>query len=103
VEGGYIMISVTDRARQELKRILSDTVDMPQACLRVIDRGQGKLGLGIDIEKPGDELVEYDGLTVLVVEQGLNLRLNGVILDVDDTDKDPELFICHQWEKHRQN
>ena len=88
------MINVTDRARQELKRILSDAVGMSQARLRLIDRGQGKLGFGIDIEEPNDELLEHDGSTVLIVEQGLAIRLKRVTLDVDDTDKGPELIIC---------
>ena len=92
------MINVTDRARQELKRILSDTVDMPQARLRVIDRGQGKLGLGIDIEEPSDELVEHDGSTVLVVERRLAMSLKGVTLDVDDTVEGPEIVICYEPE-----
>lgn len=89
------MINVTERAKQELKRILTDTVDMPQSRLRVIDRGQGNLGLGIDIEMPGDELMEHDGSTVLVVEHELAMRLSEVTLDVDDTDKEPELVMCY--------
>ena len=87
------MIDVTERARQKLKRILSDTVDMPQARLRVIDRGEGKLGLGIDIEAPGDQVVEYEGTKVLVVEAGLATSLKGVALDVDDTSEHAELVI----------
>ena len=89
------MVNVTYRAKQELKRILSNTVDMPQARLRVIDRGQGKLGLGLDTEGPNDELLEHDGSVVLVVEHELATRLKEVTIDVDDTDKGPELVICY--------
>lgn len=33
------MIGVTDRAKQQLKKILFDNVDMPQAGIRLVDRG----------------------------------------------------------------
>lgn len=87
------MLDVTERARQELKRILSENIDMPQARLRIMDRGQGKLGLGVDIEAPGDRVVKYEGLTVLIVEPGLAANLKGVTLDVDDTSDGPNLVI----------
>ena len=92
------MINVTERARQELKRILITNADMSQARLRLIDRGRGKLGIGVDIEMPGDKLVEYEGSTVLVVERRLAVGLAGVILDVDDTVEGPEIVICYELE-----
>ena len=58
------MINVTERAKRELKRLLSQKVDWPEARLRLMDRGQGILGLGIDIELPGDQIVEYKILSV---------------------------------------
>lgn len=87
------MINVTEKAKPVLKRILTTNVDMPQGRLRLMDRGQGKLGLGIYIEMPGDELVEYDGSTVLVVENGLATNLKGVTLDAEDRVKGSELVI----------
>ena len=63
------MINVTERAKQELKRLLSQKVDWPQARLRLIDRGQGIWGLGIDIEQPGDQVVEYQGIKVLNISR----------------------------------
>ena len=89
------MINITESAREELKRILFANVDMPQACLRLLKRDQGELGLGIDIKMPDDELVKCDGSTVLVVEHGLALSLKGITLDVDNTPAGPELVICH--------
>ena len=89
------MVSVTERARLELKRLLEASADMPQSRLRLMDRGEGNLGLGIDIEFPGDELVRYDGSTVLVVEHGLARSLRGITLDVDDTATGPEIVVCY--------
>ena len=90
------MIDVTDRAMQELRRILFETVDMPQARLRLMAKGQGNLGLGIDIEAPGDQILKYEGLKVLVVEPGLATNLKGVTLDVEDSADGAELVICEK-------
>jgi len=55
------MMGVTERARQELERILLDNVDNPEAGLRLTARESGRLGLAIDVERPGDQVVEHDG------------------------------------------
>jgi len=78
------MINITERAKQALQEILAANVDLPQGRLRLMDRGQGKLGLGVDIEMPGDELVKHNGSTVLIIERGLAANLKGVTLDVED-------------------
>ena len=88
------MINVTERAKQELKRLLTAKVDWPGARLRLIDRGQGQLGLGIDIEAHGDEVVEYEGMKVLIVAPGLAFNLKQTTLDVDETIGGAELVIC---------
>ena len=88
------MIHVTERAKQELRSLLTAKVDWPEARLRLVDRGQGKLGLGIDIEVPGDQVVDYYGRKLLVVEPGLATNLKGVTLDVDDNPEGTELVIC---------
>ena len=90
------MINITERAKKRLKAILTKYVDLPQGCLRLMDRGQGKLGVGVDIEMPGDELVKYDGSIVLVIERVLATNLIGVTLDVDDTLEGTELVICEK-------
>ena len=76
-----------------LKKILNANVDFPEGRLRVMDRGQGKLGLGIDIEMPEDELVKYEGSTILVIEREFAVNLKGITLDVEDSEKGPELII----------
>ena len=90
------MINITERAKKALKKILSSHVDLPQGRLRLMDRGQGKLGLGIDIETLDDELVKYDGSTVLVIERGLAANLKGVTLDAEDCIKGSELVIQYE-------
>ena len=87
------MINVTDEAKQELIRIFKDSVDWPGACLRLMDRGNGKLGLGVDIAEPNDNVVQYDGLTVLIVAPDLAANLKQVTLDVECTAGVSELII----------
>ena len=87
------MIGITDRAKQQLKKTLSDNVDMPQAGLRLVARGEGQLGLGIDVENPGDEVVEFEGSKVLMVEKNLAANLTGVTLDVEDTEEGAKLVL----------
>ena len=90
------MIDVTERARQELKKIATEKVDMPQARLRLIANDKGGLGLAIDIEASGDQVVDYQGSKVLIVEPRLAANLKGVTLDVDDTSEGAELVICEK-------
>ena len=87
------MINITKRAKQALQGILAVNVDLSQGRLRLMDRGQGKLGLGVDIEMPGDELVKNDGSTVLIIERGLAANLKRVTLDVEDGDNGSKLVI----------
>jgi len=90
------MINVTKQAKEALRKLLNTHIDMPQGRLRLMDRGQGKLGLGIDIEMPGDTLVKYEGATVLVVERELAQNLKGVTLDADGDAEGAELVISYQ-------
>ncbi len=91
------MVSVTEGACMELKRMLSEKVDWPGARLRLVDRGQGNIGLGIDIEVPGDHVVEYEGTKVLIIESELATNLKGIILDVDDTPAGAELVLSGKF------
>ena len=63
------MITVTESAKKELQNILSANVDNPQARLRLTTDNQGQLGLGIDVEQAGDQVVEHEDSKVLVVEE----------------------------------
>jgi Fe-S cluster assembly iron-binding protein IscA len=90
------MVHVTERARQELKQLLAAKVDWPGARLRLIDRGCGVLGLGVDIASPEDEVVEYDGEAIMVFGPELASSLQMITLDVDDTPDGPELVITEK-------
>ena len=90
------MINITERAKQELRKMLVKKVSWPGARLRLIDRGQGNLGLGIDVEAPNDQVVDYEGLKLLIVEPSLASNLRHITLDVDDTPDGAELVIVEK-------
>ena len=89
------MVNITERAAKALVKLLYDTVDMPQARLRIMDRGQGTLGLGIDIEAPTDYVVEYEGSSVLVVGETLANSLKGVTLDIEESPEGTEFVFWY--------
>ena len=87
------MIGVTERAKQELKKMLLADADDPLAGLRLTATDQDKLGLSIDVETPGDTVVEHEGSKVLMVEQQLSDQLQGFTIDVEDTRQGAKLVI----------
>ncbi len=95
------MLAVTERAKEELKKLRSDKVDHPQAVLRLVSNEQG-LGLGVDVEMPGDRVVEHGGDKVLVVEDKLAGMLEGITLDVEDTEQGPQLTVFREKEQDTQ-
>lgn len=79
------MLRVTEDAKKELKRILAEKADNPLAGLRLVRGVQpDDFGLAIDIEMPGDQVVEHKSSKVLLVDDELSDRLEGNILDVED-------------------
>ena len=87
------MIDVTENAKKELKELLDKSVDNPEACLRLRAGDDGKLGLGIDIEKPDDEVLEYEGSKLLVMESSLSEQLQDAALDVVEDEEGRRLVI----------
>ena len=87
------MIDFSERAKQELKRILGDKVSNSQGSLRLLVSSPGEFGLSPDTEMPGDQVVKHEGVKVLLVEEGLAKSLDGMTFDVEDTPEGPKLTI----------
>ena len=87
------MIEVTDGARVELKKLLSENSSEADALLRLTANEEGQLGLVLGREQPGDNVVEHDGTKVFAIEGGLAGHLNGVTLDVEETPEGPVLML----------
>ena len=92
------MIDDREEAKKELKEILTKNVDHPDARLRLRINDQGQLGLGIDIEMPDDNVIEYEGFKLLLVERELADSLEGIAIDVEDSNEGSQLVIVSKPE-----
>jgi len=90
------VIYVTKEAKQELKNILPTGKGTPEAYLRIMDRGQGKLGLDTDIMRPDDQVVEYDGTVLLIAEPRFASELDNISLDAYETSDGHRLVISEE-------
>ena len=97
------MVSVSERARGELKTILLDNVDNPEAGLRLSAGEAGQLRLGIDVEMPGDQVVEHEGSKVLLVEQELADNLKGLTIDAEDSPEGIKLVVVQDSENQSED
>ena len=83
------MVTVTDAAKEELRRILVALSPDLGKCLRLAIPpawdGPGDFGIVVDVEGDGDHTVELDGLKLLLVDTLLTERLMDSVLDFKDT------------------
>lgn len=87
------MVSVTKAGLGELKRILNEHTDNPESGLRLTKDQSGELVLTIDIVTGRDEVLEREGLKLLIVAPELFAALEGITIDVDETLKGRRLVI----------
>ena len=88
------MVTVTERAHEELKKILlAADISEPEIGLRLTPTEPGQLGLIPDNEREGDQVVEYEGSKVLLVGTELTESLEGITIDCQDTPEGPRLII----------
>jgi Fe-S cluster assembly iron-binding protein IscA len=78
------MIAVTDNARKELKRILTENAE-DNKILRLAASQEGQLGLTMDVQMPGDQTIEHEGQAVLLVEENLASHLGNISMDTEET------------------
>ena len=93
------MITITEKAKEQLESMLTSKVDNSQAALRLIATHEGEYGLHVDIENPGDKVVKYNGRKLLVIDGKLADNLEGTTLDAEITPEGVELAI---YQKNRQ-
>jgi Fe-S cluster assembly iron-binding protein IscA len=94
------MLTVTEAAKDYLKEKLETNTKNPKACTRLIpvppENKQLSLVLDEGGENKGDQVIEHDGVTVMAVAPELEPMLNGITLDVKDTDKGQQLVITKE-------
>lgn len=87
------MISVTEHAKQVLKSILIDMEADPEEGLRLLPSPKGEFVLALDIPMSGDQVVEYEGLKVLLIGVEYYKFLNGKTVDYEETEDGEVLLV----------
>jgi hypothetical protein len=87
------MIKVTEDAMQILKTILVAAEAGPEEGLRLLPTPDGTFALAIDTELSGDQVVEYEGLKVLLVGVEYLKVLSSRTIDCDHSREEPVLFV----------
>lgn len=87
------MLTVTTQAVEALKTMAQTEVKDPEESLRLIHAGSGRLAIVVDAEKEGDQVVEHEGVMVLLVGEELTDVVDGLFLDCQDTSEGLQLTI----------
>lgn len=87
------MITVTEAAMEELRRILGtlsrDVDKHMRLAMPPVWEGPGDFGIVLDVETDGDYVVELEGLKLLLVDQSLSESLKDAVLDFKDSSQGP--------------
>jgi Fe-S cluster assembly iron-binding protein IscA len=87
------VITVTERAKEELKTILIAAEAEPDEGLRLLPTPDGKFILAVDTELLGDQVAQYEGFKVLLVGMEYFNILDGKTVDCHDTEDGPVLVV----------
>ena len=77
-------LKFTERAAAVLKESLHKQEREPEQVIRLLIDPQGDIRLALDIPRDGDQRVEHQGDTVLVLESGICVMLSDVIVDIQE-------------------
>jgi len=77
------MVHVTERAREMFRERLDHLPDRAHIALRIGTTESG-LGLFPDRANDDDQIIEHEGLTVLVIDREVSEALAGKTIDVEE-------------------
>jgi Fe-S cluster assembly iron-binding protein IscA len=87
------VITITERAKEELKDVLVTAEAEPYEGLRLLPTSEGVFELILDTEMSGDLVVDYEGYKVLLIGLEYFKLLDGKTLDCSDTEVGAVLFV----------
>lgn len=87
------MITVTERAKEELEAILLSHEAEADEGLRLLPSPDGRFALMLDTELSGDQVVEYEGSKVLLIGLEYLKILDGKTVDCHDTEDGTVLLV----------
>ena len=87
------MITITERAKDELKDVLVAAEAEPDEGLRLLPTSEDVFELMLDTEMSGDLVIEYEGYKVLLIGLEYLKFLNGKTVGCCDTEVGSVLFV----------
>jgi hypothetical protein len=87
------MITVTAQAAEKLKAVAQAELRDPSQSLRLVTDDSGRLALVAGWVREGDQVVEHEGLKVLLIGAEVAEAVDGMIADCEDTSEGPCLTI----------
>ena len=93
------MITVTERAAEELRSTLMTVDPEPEQILRLVYTDDSGFALTLDVERDGDQVVESEGQKVLLVAADITSAVSGATIDVHDGEDGPRLIISREGEE----
>lgn len=86
------MIQVTYSARSRLRRLL-DRRKKAGSLLRLLPSPDGQIGLIFSQQREGDQVVDQDGLKLLVISRRIASVLDGAIIDCEQEQEGERLTL----------
>jgi len=88
-----VEITISARAKAALKAAYFEHAAGTDQYFRLSFNNYGKLGFMLDWEKPGDYVVEYEGIKVLLVGTDVATLVEGAALELKETDEGPKVNV----------
>lgn len=80
------MVTVTEDAKEELRRALSSAnITDPELGLRLVRGPTGRIEVVLDREKQGDQVVEHEGSKVLLIDEEMAIALQSLTIACEDS------------------
>jgi Fe-S cluster assembly iron-binding protein IscA len=86
------MLTMTEAAGAHLVDLLGEAEVPEDVAIRFVVESEG-LTLRLDKERPGDESLNHEGKTVLLVDEQMSTMLSDKTLDVDNSDEGLKLTL----------
>ena len=91
------MVTVTESAKEELRRVLETNSLEPGKYLRLatppVWEGEGDFGIVIDDMGTHDHVVDFEGVQVLLVDRALDDHLSDAVFDFKESPSGPRFTL----------
>ncbi len=87
------MLTVTEKAKQELKNMLQNGSEDADKALRINFKEPAQVSLVFDGEREGDQVIQFESRNVLLIGEDVAQIFDGVVLDVQEEQNGSRLVV----------